>query len=200
MPKVFLGIVPSEPASEQITELRRRYPGRLAGHVEPHITVVPPFDERSPAALLQALQTLLAPIHPFILHLGSPAFFGDRVLYLSVSEESNTMEEPAMAEGSDEQALLRLRGLLLRAVNEYRADTHQPSVDHLQSYQPHLTLAMKSFGTSLSSMAKLYADASVMAPGLNTLRVSFVRAFVRGESRWETLSDLQLRGGGSDES
>ena len=175
--RYFVGIIPEPGAKAQIEALRRRYPGRLQKHVEPHITILPPAEYSQSRTLSAGLSAALSEVGAFEVRLGNPGYFGNRVLFLSV-------------EGDVE--LLELREAIVEKVNLDRVRESLPAIEDKRGFHPHLTLAMASFGTPFPAMAAMNKEAAEMIAQFRPFRVEKVRAFVRGASGWETWRDFPL--------
>ncbi|MHB1630121.1 MAG: 2'-5' RNA ligase family protein [Bacilli bacterium] len=213
--KYFIGIAPPADIQRQIDVLRRRYPGRHADHIEPHITLVPPVGWERADAWLHALRTALERHAPFALSLGACAWFGQRTLYLSVLYHDGNRGAPVVprgpagaprpdgpavdlagALGEDGPAVDPLRALrqdLLAVTRSWRAHG-LVSQGEERPFHPHLTLAMSSFGTTRSDMRRLAWEADRLSRALPSFAVRSVRVYARHETRWERHDDLALDG------
>lgn len=183
--KLFLGIVPPPSDAERIDALRRRYPGRLVGHVDPHVTLVPPFEEEQASGLSDAIERALRNAAAPCVGLGEPGFFDDRVLYFRVIDS--------------EGGLPLLRREIFGALRDFRRDAGGRGLvgtdengPGARVFHPHLTLAMRSFGTPVWAMAQMYAEASVLAPSFAPFSASCVRVFARRDEGWRRYADLPV--------
>ncbi len=188
--KYFMGIAPPADIQAQLDDLRRRYPGRHADHIEPHITLIPPADYTETAEWLHALQSVLKKHAPFFLSLGSCAWFGQRVLYLSVLPA--VASEGAPVPSTDPLGMLRQD--LLDRTNSWRAQCGLGSQSEERPFRPHVTLAMSSFGTGFDDMKKLAREADELSRALASFPVNAVRVYARQKARWERYDDLALAG------
>lgn len=184
--KYFIGIVPPTDQSEQIDELRRKYPGRHLAHIDPHITLIPPLEfTETPFDWLQMIEQTLAEIQPFSIQLGQPGFFSQRVLFLNV--------HILRAKGKESNALHRMYEKMQSVTEPYRTQASQYAQSSRNgSFHPHLTVAMASFGTSFSVMTQMYADATVLSPLFDPFIVRSVRVFVKTPERWIPYRDINL--------
>ncbi len=214
--KYFIGIAPPADIQEQLDDLRRRYPGRHADHIEPHITLIPPADCEHAEAWLHALRTVLKGRAPFSLSLGASAWFGQRTLYLSVLALDRDKSAPAVprdpagalyqdmptvapagALRHDEPAVDPLRALrqdLIAVTHSWRTARGLVSQSEERPFHPHLTLAMLSFGTSYNDMKRLARNADEIGKALPSFAVRSVRVYARQKTRWERHNDLMLDG------
>ncbi len=151
--------------------------------VEPHITIVPPFDLADPVenkGWWQQQIDQMGELSSFSIQLGQPAYFGRRVLFLSVHDVTG---ESGIA--VHEQALYRLR----ERAQAYVRDHLKVDETRREDFHPHLTLAMQSFGTSLEDMRRLEQDANDLVEELPNFRVTSLRIYVLENRRWQRLID-----------
>ncbi len=188
--KYFIGIAPPADIQAQLDDLRRRYPGRHADHIEPHITLIPPADYTETAEWLHALQSVLEKHAPFFLSLGSCAWFGQRVLYLSVLLAVAGKGGPVPS--ADPLGVLRQD--LLDRTNSWRTQRGLVSQREERPFRPHVTLAMSSFGTGFDDMKNLAREADELSRALVSFPVNAVRVYARQKARWERYDDLALAG------
>jgi len=174
----FLGIVPPLEVQQQIVELQQHWTrNRLPKHVEPHVTVKPPTGLGDDRKWLDGARDVCSAIRGFSVTLGLPAFFGERVVYLSVhSTELHTLHA-ALVDGMGTDVVV------------------SPGRDHEgDNYTPHLTLGMASFGMRHEEMMLLAERATESLLPISPFNVQFVRVFHKpgkGE-RYQTLLDLSL--------
>lgn len=176
--KYFVGVAIPPSLAVRIDAIRSRYPGRLVKRIEPHITLVPPFDITDPTAYIRALQEPLRSRIPFSLQLGQPDSFGSRVLFLSVQDTTGMLH--SLHSALYERALEHVHSQGTRQDKEERP------------YHPHLTLAMTSFGTSQNDMLHIREDALVDVASYSSIQVSSVRVYKKEKECWSPYVDLSL--------
>lgn len=130
----FIAVVPPEPITSDILRLRRA--AGLDTAVFPHVTVKAQPNLGSPGLWRPAVRDALAAIAPFDVTLGDVDWFGDGIVFLSVSDE-----------------VVRLHRVVLDAIEavvqgnrfEYEGDT----------YVPHLTLGAAFVGETREQLRQL---------------------------------------------
>ena len=177
--RYFVGITPEPKEQAKIDEFRRRFPGKLVQHVEPHITILPPSEYTQSSSLEQGLLTALSSLPSFTIQLGAPGYFGKRVLFFSILH--------------DGKSLPLLRNSVLEEVNRTRANDGLPVIEDSRAFHPHLTLAMSSFGTPYAIMQQMEIEAKVMAKLISPILVQSVKVYVREQKGWETWKNLLLK-------
>ncbi len=161
-----------------VDSFRRKFPGRLAQHVEPHITILPPAEYENASTLERGLGKALETIPDFSIRLGEPGYFGKRVLFLSVLH--------------DEARLNELRNNVLTEVNRSRMEDGLAPIEDNRPFYPHLTLAMASFGTSYSNMQDMEVEARLLSSSFQPFTVQTLQVYVRGSKGWQTWMRFSL--------
>ncbi len=168
--KYFIGIVPNTETAQVIDQLRILYCPKLAHHLEPHITVIPPFESFENLSWLIDMKQVTCLFSEFSLRLSEPFFFGKRVLSFSVL---------------DDQAILTDLVGILRGTQQIKDRDTRP-------YHAHLTLAMQSFGTSYERMLEMRDKAKMLLMTLPPLHIEEVIVFARETSGWTRRTTLSL--------
>lgn len=183
--KYFVGICLPPTDSQALQDLRKRWPGRLADRIEPHITVVPPAHWENPSAWIARLQTVTERWQPFVVAYGIPNRFGARVLFLSVEEISPT------GRTTDTPALRALHAALTRETEQEAA--LQDNVDwhaDTRRYHPHISLAISSFGTPPDAMDALSSAAKSWRDDASPFFVAAIRVYALQGKTWLPYADL----------
>ncbi len=168
--KYFIGIVPSTETAAAIDQLRLQFCAKLVHHLEPHITVVPPFEAFEKQQWMVEMNQAVHSFPDFSLQLGEPFFFGKRVLSFYVQDVSD----------------------VLTALVSSLKDTQEISDRDTRPYHAHLTLAMQSFGTSFEQMLEMKDKAKELLLVLPPLYVEELIVFAREKSGWARKSTLSL--------
>ena len=151
----FIGIVPPEPLYSQILDFQRRWKNNAAPHhVEPHITVKAQNGLTEDLTWLESVKSVAMATLPFIVHLGAPARFGQRVVYLSIASPE----------------IVLLHEALVRAVGpspEMMAKYYERPGDYI----PHLTLGMVAAGLTEEELSAMHEEASRIFPALEPFDV-----------------------------
>ena len=177
--RYFIGITPEPEEQAKIDALRHRFPGKLAQHVEPHITILPPAEYTQASTMEQGLLTALSSTSSFTIQLGTPSYFGKRVLFFSVLDEGRSLQN--------------LRDSVWEEVNRIRFTDQLPIIEDSRAFHPHLTLAMSSFGTPFVIMQQMETEAKVLAESFPPFLVRSVKVYVRDQIGWRTWKILNLK-------
>lgn len=177
----FIGIVPPEPLYSQILDFQRRWKNNaVPHHIEPHITVKAQNGLTEDLAWLGSVKPVAMATLPFLVHLGAPARFGQRVVYLSVTSPE----------------IVLLHETLVRAVRP-SPELMEKYYERPGDYIPHLTLGMVAAGLTEEELSEMSREASRIFPALEPFDVTFLRVY-RQESQgspYLILQDLPLDGG-----
>jgi 2'-5' RNA ligase len=150
----FIGIVPPEEYLEQIEHFQRRWINHLS--VEPHITVKAQGGLTPDKRWITQVKNVCESFQPFQVSLDKPMYFGEHILYLSVtSKDLQELHQQLVREISPSDALIR-------------------QYFELDDFLPHLTLGMMLSKQELNDMEKL-ADKELRP--YPTFDVKFIRIY-----------------------
>lgn len=176
--KLFIGIVPPEEYKQKVLAFQKLWPeNRLPARIEPHITVKAPFDPPKNNVWLDELRKLCQTIPSFSVELGPPAYFGERVVYLSVKSEG----------------AISLHQDVIRIFSETTG--YRLSRSEGKTYTPHLTLGNIRHGLTSEAIKEMGERAAKELTPYPRFQVEFIRVYqkVNAQTPWTRYTDLMLR-------
>lgn len=170
----FIGIVPPKEYVKRIEKFQTKWMKHLG--VEPHITLKAQGGLTPDKKWINAVEKVCDQFKPFQMSLGKPMYFGDNILYLSVSSSD----------------LLQLHQKIVQEIS--------PTNDLIKKYfelddfVAHLTLGKEQHGLSkeqLKEMEELAAKELIPYP---SFEVDFIRIYELNneKNRYETYLDIFL--------
>jgi len=176
--KLFIGIVPPEEYKEKILLFQKQWSNnRLPARIEPHITMKAPFDPPKNNLWLEEIRKLCQNTPSFFVELGPPAYFGERVVYLSVKSEGAL-------------SLHREVVRIFSATTGYRLSRSEG-----KSYTPHLTLGNTRHGLTPAEIKEMGERAKKELAPYPSFQVDFIRVYEKANAQtpWTRLTDLMLQ-------
>ncbi|MCM3737069.1 2'-5' RNA ligase family protein [Bacillus cytotoxicus] len=173
----FIGIVPSDEYKEKIFKVQQRLENNLlVDVVEPHITVKAQGGLTADLEWIEKLKKICANFPVFNISLNQPMFFGESVLFLSVTSEK----------------IFELHQKIVKAISP-DSELIKKYME-LDNYVPHLTMGQTAFGLSskdLKVMAKIIEKELSPYP---TFEVSFIRIYQEKETnKYVKYLDIPLK-------
>ncbi|WP_335872274.1 2'-5' RNA ligase family protein [Bacillus sp. 2205SS5-2] len=176
----FIGIVPPEEYLERIENFQRRWIPFLG--VEPHITLKAQGGLTQEEKWIDKIQRVCQKFKPFEVSLEKPTYFGDTILYLSVSSHNlHELHKEIVQEISPSEELIK-------------------QYFELEDFVPHLTLGKENYGGNISTgLSKIELKSmEELAEKQLTPYPDFVVNFIRiyqlniVEQRYEKYLDISL--------
>ncbi|MEI4801010.1 2'-5' RNA ligase family protein [Bacillus sp. NPDC077411] len=173
----FIGIVPPGEYQEKIIKVQQRWENNLlVDVVEPHITVKAQGGLTADLEWIEKLKKVCESFSVFNVSLNQPMFFGESVLFLSVTSE-------------------KIFELHQKIINVISPDNELiKKYMELDNYVPHLTMGQTHWGLSskeLKNMAKITEKELSPYP---TFEVSFIRIYQEKETnRYVKYLDIPLK-------
>ncbi|MBA2174172.1 2'-5' RNA ligase family protein [Halobacillus locisalis] len=171
----FIGIVPPEEVFEKIEEFRLGWLMDMSS--ESHITLKAQPGLTSDERWIDHVRDLCGTIRPFSVTLGSPAYFNEDILYLTVQSEP----------------LISLHRQLVHLLTPSQNEIEQ--YFELDGFVPHLTLVKQQYGLSKLELSGMEEAAENTLAPYPTFEATFIRIYrlTTGQNRYERLLDIPLR-------
>lgn len=173
----FIGIVPPDEYKEKTIKIQQRWKSNLlVDVVEPHITVKAQGGLTADLEWIETLKKICENFSVFNISLNQPMFFGESVLFLSITSEK----------------IFELHQKIVKAISP-DSELIKKYME-LDNYVPHLTMGQTYWGLpskELKVMAKIIEKELSPYP---TFEVSFIRIYQEIETnRYVKYLDIPLK-------
>ncbi|MDO6654592.1 2'-5' RNA ligase family protein [Anaerobacillus sp. 1_MG-2023] len=170
----FIGITPPPDYLAKVEHFQRKWINFLG--VEPHITLKAQGGLSPDKKWIEKVENVCKKIHPFTLTVAEPHYFGDNILYLSVTCDQ----------------LFPLHEAIVKAISP-----PEELIKHyfeLDDYVGHLTLGKEQYGISKSDLKDIELLAKQELTPYPTFKVESIRIYELKPSnkRYEPYLDLPL--------
>jgi 2'-5' RNA ligase len=171
----FIGIVPPEAYVKRV----EIFQGKWISHssVEPHITLKAQGGLTSDKKWIDNVQKVCETFNPFHVSIERPQYFGDNILYLSVSSNGlHRLHEELVLEISPSEDLIK-------------------QYFELEAFVPHLTLGKEQYGLTKKELKDMERLADKELTPYPVIKVNFVRIYELNmeKKRYEKYADISLR-------
>ncbi|MBT2636668.1 2'-5' RNA ligase family protein [Bacillus sp. ISL-39] len=176
----FIGIVPPEDYLTKIIQFQSKWVRHLG--VEPHITLKAQGGLAPDKKWIDKVQRVCENFNPFQVSLGKPMYFGDNILYLSVSShELHQLHEKIVQEILPSEELIQ-------------------QYFELDAFVPHLTLGKEQYGGNISTglskkeLKEMESLADIELSPYPKFEVNFIRVYQLNneKQRYEKYLDITL--------
>lgn len=134
----FIGIVPPDVYLQRVSDFQRRWStNRLPHFVEPHVTIKAQAGLADDLGWLDRVKAVCKETTPFELALGTPGWFGEQVLFLSVQSEAFFPLHQALVERVNPSEELRKR--------YFEGD----------AFHAHMTLGTAGYGVTVAELQEM---------------------------------------------